>query len=146
MALLTMNCEPTDSNRRMAQLLQEVADTAYYVPENIYANAVRVKHYDSLIQYGPPIYRNKYTFLKAVDLLHAGQTEQAILMLDSLNRLRKNSLFLEGMDNGQEERIPEYLALAYLRLGEEQNCIHHHASTSCIVPFSEEAVHHLPEG
>ncbi|MGB3848770.1 MAG: CRTAC1 family protein, partial [Tunicatimonas sp.] len=56
------------------------------------------------------------------------------------------SLFLPGMDNGQEERVREYLALAHLRLGEQQNCIHHHASSSCIIPISEEAQHHLPQG
>ena len=123
-----------------------MADTAFYVADNIYANQVRVQHYDSLLQQAPALYRNKYAFLKAVDLLHAGHTEEALVILDSLNEIRKKRLFLPGMDNGQEERVREYLALAHLRLGEQQNCIHHHASSSCIIPISEEAQHRLPQG
>jgi hypothetical protein len=130
----------------MATLLKSVADTAFYVADNIYANRVRVDHYDSLLRHAPPLYRNKYAFLKAVDLLHAGDTEAAIVILDSLNQLRQRTLFIPGMDNGQEERVPEYLALAHLRLGEQQNCIHHHASSSCLIPIGEEAQHHLPQG
>ncbi|MEE8523888.1 MAG: CRTAC1 family protein [Thermoanaerobaculia bacterium] len=38
-----------------------------------------------------------------------------------------------------------YLGLAHLLLAEDQNCVAHHHAASCILPFSEEAIHRLAE-
>ncbi len=38
------------------------------------------------------------------------------------------------------------LGLAYLRLGEQQNCLAHHSTKSCIFPIDSSGMHHRPEG
>src|SRR5690606_37844697 len=51
------------------------------------------------------------------------------------------------MDDVEEKKISIVLAIAYMRLGEQENCIHHHdASASCIIPTKPNGYHHMPEG
>jgi hypothetical protein len=38
------------------------------------------------------------------------------------------------------------LGLAYLRLGEQQNCLAHHATKSCLFPIDAGGMHHRPDG
>ena len=45
-----------------------------------------------------------------------------------------------------KHQLIRYQALAYLRRGEQENCIINHHHHSCIVPIAAEAVHQLPSG
>ena len=40
----------------------------------------------------------------------------------------------------------EFRAVAMLRLGEQENCIHNHSIESCIMPFGEDSYHQLKTG
>ena len=40
----------------------------------------------------------------------------------------------------------EFRAVAMLRLGEQENCIHNHSIESCIMPFGEDSYHQLTKG
>ncbi|HUQ92770.1 MAG TPA: FG-GAP-like repeat-containing protein [Bryobacteraceae bacterium] len=44
------------------------------------------------------------------------------------------------------QSLVEKLAIAHLRRGEVENCMHHRNATSCILPISPEARHRLPDG
>lgn len=48
--------------------------------------------------------------------------------------------------NDQNKVMFELLALAHLRLGEQENCQHHHTPQSCILPLQKEGQHQLPAG
>src|SRR5947209_2807809 len=40
----------------------------------------------------------------------------------------------------------EFLGLAYMRLGEQENCVAHHGIDSCLVPIKGSGLHALPRG
>lgn len=42
---------------------------------------------------------------------------------------------------GQYKRVYDLLAIAYLRMAEQANCIINHVPTSCIIPIAKEAIH-----
>ena len=76
--------------------------------------------------------------------LNRGDTREAI------GRLEESRTLL-GEAAG-EDRIPwrvlaTYdLAVAYLRLGETENCVAHHGAESCILPITGGGLHRRPEG
>ncbi|GIV32753.1 MAG: hypothetical protein KatS3mg031_0288 [Chitinophagales bacterium] len=70
--------------------------------------------------------------------LFAGNTNDAILQMEKL--VASFNLSLDSLTSNNAEPL-RFLALAHLRLGEQQNCIANHNSQSCIVPFHREAVH-----
>jgi len=81
----------------------------------------------------------------ATELLNAGKTREAIQALMDLKRFStaggtnelspKNSTFLR-----------HHLAIAYLRLGEQENCQLHHNTESCLMPIMGGGIHARPEG
>jgi len=75
-------------------------------------------------------------FIKGFALLKLGQEKQAIEMLkqlvDQTNANPTDKLNIEARN---------YLALAYLRLGERNNCISNHAMGSCIFPIQGSGVY-----
>ncbi|HMC82182.1 MAG TPA: VCBS repeat-containing protein, partial [Candidatus Polarisedimenticolia bacterium] len=80
----------------------------------------------------------------ATELLNAGKTEEAI---QELLRL-KEYMAQQGMQAGPKARhfLSRYLAIAYLRLGEQQNCIFNHSAESCLLPIRAGGVHKLQLG
>lgn len=44
------------------------------------------------------------------------------------------------------EDVIDLLALAWLRLGEQQNCIFNHSAESCLFPIRGEGLHTLTQG
>ncbi|MEO0473596.1 MAG: FG-GAP-like repeat-containing protein, partial [Bacteroidota bacterium] len=78
----------------------------------------------------------------AEQLLWAGETDEAIEVLE--NWLEKR---------GDRDTVTfnnyhgfELLALAYLRQGEQQNCLDHHNPASCIMPIEGDGVHQIRQG
>lgn len=78
-------------------------------------------------------------------LLNAGRNKQCISKIESM--LKHNGLSYETLvDSDLGMKAIETLALAYLRLGEEENCQINHNEHSCIIPFKKEAIHTLKTG
>ncbi|MDA8018260.1 MAG: CRTAC1 family protein [Thermoanaerobaculia bacterium] len=78
----------------------------------------------------------------AREWLNAGQSERAIQRLTGVIK----NLGSADQSGSLERRILSLLAVAYLRLGEQQNCIEHHHAASCLVPIREEGRHTLRDG
>ncbi|UZH54508.1 VCBS repeat-containing protein [Salinimicrobium tongyeongense] len=131
----------------MPEIINKSAEEQFYIPENIYASSIRIAYFDSLSKAAPKNQKEKYNLRKADALLYAGRTKEAIEILERLwAKSNKNALRYQ-LDLNEEEKIGPLLALAYMRLGEQQNCIHHHnASASCIIPIDPEGYHQAPEG
>ena len=74
-------------------------------------------------------------FFKATSLLKIGNEVQAIKILEGLEKI--------GGDESDKitKDIRNFLALAYLRLGERNNCISNHSSGSCIFPIEGNGVY-----
>jgi len=76
-------------------------------------------------------------------LLRSGDSRECIKELES-NFDRNQSL--GSQMNNENYLLFELLALANLRVGEQENCQNLHTEFSCILPLEEPAFHQLPEG
>lgn len=131
----------------MPDLLKKYAEEQFFIPENIYASSIRVAYYDSLSAAAPTNQKDRYILKKAEALLYAGDTKAAIKVLETLWEKRNDGSLRYTLDSHEEEYIGPLLALAYMRLGEQENCIHHHdATASCIIPINPDGYHHAQEG
>jgi len=149
MALIAISCKQqikTIENSSMQEILASVADTAFYIPQNVYANHARVKHFEILYKNASPYEKHNLLFKLALEKLNAGLTEEAITHLEYLNEKLKKRIFIPGLDNYAIEYTDDFLALAYLRLGEQENCLINHNSSSCIIPIEGEGVHTITYG
>lgn len=80
----------------------------------------------------------------AKELLSAGQSEAAVNTLENLRaRLRDGG---KTLPRSAEQQVGEWLAMSYLRLGEQENCAHMHGQSACIFPLRASAMHQLPRG
>ena len=66
------------------------------------------------------------------ELLRAGQTKEAI---SELNGIISEIGVATGWMNNSSRSLIDELAIAYLRLGEQVNCIDNHEGESCIMPI-----------
>lgn len=99
----------------------------------------------------------------ALQMLRAGESEAAAArfesLLENVELLQHTGLLDESrlLDedgapvpsaSGEQRRreLKMLIATAYLRVGEQENCLLHHRAQSCLVPIREGGVHHRPEG
>ncbi|MFY9821489.1 MAG: VCBS repeat-containing protein, partial [Thermoanaerobaculia bacterium] len=78
------------------------------------------------------------------ELVQAGKSEEAIAQL--LNARSAAEKLEEAVRGPVLERIGEGLGIAYLRLGEQENCLAHHTADSCLLPIRAGGVHVRPRG
>src|SRR5690606_37060468 len=136
------NREPT-----MVDIIEKTAEEQFHVPENIYASTLRIAYFDSLARAAPKNEKERYNLKKADALLYAGRTKEAIEILERLWEESNKGRLRYQLEAFEEEKIGPSLALAYMRLGEQQNCIdHNNASASCIIPINSDGFHQAPEG
>ena len=80
----------------------------------------------------------------AVELLAAGDAAGAVETYEGLRSeaaARQQPLSPEAAHH-----LSELLAIAYLRLGEQENCNHMHGQRACLFPIRGSGVHQLPRG
>jgi hypothetical protein len=87
----------------------------------------------------------KLLFDLAAEYLFAGKTQQGIAIFE---KLEKDSSFVSSSripakdsKSSRYDSLEMFLALSYLRLGEETNCINNHNAQSCIFPISGSGIH-----
>ena len=79
---------------------------------------------------------------KAAELMETGDTAAAIEVLEKVDRWTEGKAAARDLRGQVEDR----LAIAYLRLGEQQNCFNNPHAGACIVPIDRGAQHKLEEG
>lgn len=123
-----------NSNSEMVErLLQQ--DKFETDASNPYATAAVLAHLDSLIASAPIGVDLFETYIKKANtLLQAGREIPAVHILDSLSKT-----FIPDYLNRQT--VTKTLALAYLRLGERNNCINNHTAESCVFPIQGSGIH-----
>ncbi len=77
------------------------------------------------------------------ELLNSGKTTEAITEIENL--IKQSRFSVDDINNGNKV-IFEKLAIAFLRQGEQENCIANHSGESCIVPFVGKGVHQFKTG
>lgn len=80
----------------------------------------------------------------AMSLLNGGQTEKAIAEFEAIDKIRAQNAATFG--SRFLAQLRRYQAVAYLRLGEQENCLTNHNPASCILPISAGGVHKLQGG
>jgi tetratricopeptide (TPR) repeat protein len=84
-----------------------------------------------------------HRYAYAQELLYSGRTKAAIRQLQ---RLIDEAGLSPHRLSPKEKPVFEQLALSYLRLGEQQNCLDDHAAASCILPIRGAGIHTKPAG
>ena len=131
------------SHNTMLHLLQEtqaLVDNS----ENMYANDSRIQYYDSLLLKEPDNYA--YQYYRALDLLRRGDSELTAEELKRLTKLKEEGKLAGLLTAPELDKLASYLALSYLRLGEQENCILNHTAASCLFPIQAAGFHQLPQG
>lgn len=75
-------------------------------------------------------------------LMEAGKSKEAITIFETLlKQLPENQTI-----NQTTKNLHEALALSYIRLGEQTNCIDNHSSESCLLPIRGRGIHTTTDG
>ncbi|MGE5943900.1 MAG: FG-GAP-like repeat-containing protein [Flavobacteriales bacterium] len=131
----------------MPELIKKTAKEQFFAHKNFYAASLRVHYLDSVIKIAPENEKDRYNLMRGESLLNAGKSKEAIKALEALLEKSKKGLLRYTLSEDEENKISILLAISYMRLGEQENCIHHHdASASCIIPIAPNGYHHMPEG
>ncbi len=141
-----LSCQPSaeeESHATMLRLLQQVQTTTAH-PNNFYANATRIQHFDSLLQAEPT--NATYRYRRALDLLRNGASQAAAEELEALIQARDNGQLDQYLNLDERISLEGYLALSYLQLGEQENCIINHTAASCLFPIQPAGFHQRPQG
>ena len=131
--------------RKMAERLEQI--TAGLDPLlNPFLNSARVSKLEARLKPLLAAPATKDNFIQrytthlnyATELINAGRPE------DALRNLKEAEAFVKKVgtiENKEFIRLRMLMATAALRLGEQENCLALHNSDSCLMPFSERALH-----
>jgi hypothetical protein len=121
-------------------LLYKNGMNVIYDKDNFFCAEAQFAHWDSVYKNSPAEPEKQVAErFKSVLLLRMGQEKKAIDLLEDL--VEKTKTDPSGRV-GKDAR--SYLALAYLRLGERNNCIANHSMESCIFPIRGSGIYMDP--
>lgn len=125
---------------RLQQLYKDGLRTAYN-KDNPYCPEAEVAFTDSLLATATAPGRNLLVteFIKGFALLKMGDEKQSIAMMQQVMSQTQT----DPTDKLYKE-ASNFLALAYLRLGERNNCIANHGMSSCIFPIQGDGIYTDP--
>jgi hypothetical protein len=133
------------STRRMAERLQAVfVATDWKVDPS--KPAARVAYYTQLLS-STQLPLAEDTVVReqlAREMLYAGDSDGAVRQLEEVRR--RWAAAHATMSAAQLHEHREWLGLAYLRLGEQENCMAMHGQRSCLFPLAADARHQLTQG
>ena len=108
--------------------------------------AERVKYYSELLQ-AKKLSLPDDTVVReqlAREMLYDGQNESAVRQLEEVRHRWQSSH--QTMPAAEFKELGQWLATAYLRLGEQENCAGMRGRGACLFPLRSTAVHQLPRG
>ncbi|MBI3415734.1 MAG: CRTAC1 family protein, partial [Verrucomicrobia bacterium] len=80
----------------------------------------------------------------AYELLNAGDSEKSVTQFNLLREFIKTNHVV--LTDDRLSLVEMNTALAYLRLGEQENCLLNHTIDSCLMPIQSGGFHKLPRG
>lgn len=140
-AILTESCDYfSNPNDKMIKIL-EARNRMYDVKKNPFATNAEILYLDSIIKNSYEGHLKLYYELnKGNALLKLGKESEAISIMESAIKRQKA---IDGRDNAQSLI---FLAIAYMRLAEKQNCVNYHNAESCIIPIQKNGIHTIRHG
>ncbi len=135
----------SEGTRNMAAELERIAvETDQNPIRNAHANHARVAELKTVTPPEQIQDRVQYHATLATELLRAGESDEAVeifgAILESIDS--EPGLF----DPSWRLAVMDHLALSYLRIGEQENCVINHAASRCLFPISPEGVHTMRRG
>jgi hypothetical protein len=125
-----------EMTRELARLFDH---TLAHPSQYYYLNSERAEELRRERDAAAPGAGSQLDFPLAVEHLYAGRTEEAIATFEALRA------GLDDPRSAEWRRLTDFLAIAYLRLGEQQNCIGNHAAEACILPLQGGGIHERPD-
>ncbi|PQJ35093.1 hypothetical protein BSZ35_11225 [Salinibacter sp. 10B] len=133
-----------DGTEKMRAVLTALNERAYEHPmDYFHLNGRRAEVLKRRLDTASSRQRMRLRYRYAHELLYAGDVEASLQALNTL--IQEANLRLPQVSQ-QSRPIFNLLGFAYLRLGEQQNCIKNHSAGSCILPIRGAGVHTDPEG
>lgn len=135
---------PEERNAFMVNLLDQQHEKVNPLETTYYFNKKRAHSYDS-IRNAPNIRDDEYisyTYWFIRETLNSGDTESTLAILENLNEELKGI----QLNTQWKYYFDRLQAIAYIRLGEQTNCLLNHTALSCVVPVSDQGTHIDPQG
>ncbi|WP_348800097.1 CRTAC1 family protein [Flavobacterium adhaerens] len=130
----------SNPNDKMVKIL-DARNKMYNVNKNPYASLKEIAYFDSIIKISYDGHLKLFNELcQGNAFLKLGKEAESVAIIETVLGKQKA---LGGGDNSQTLK---FLAIAYLRLGEKQNCINYHNSESCIIPIQKNGIHTKQQG
>ena len=125
--------------------MEWIARTADPLNNYTVGSSGRLRHYRRKIAEATGLTeRVQFQLQTAWELLFTGRTTEAIEGFLGVRRIYRRP-DLRPTDE-TIRKLDEALALAYLRLGEQMNCLARHGPESCLMPIRGTGIHASPEG
>ncbi|MEP6646494.1 MAG: hypothetical protein ABJC12_05355, partial [Saprospiraceae bacterium] len=135
---------PSTGTQAMIDSVQKAQKSVDASKVNIILCAQRAQMYKSQLASVTGLQKANLMVMYGFEELKAGNTQQA---MDAFHDV---ITFVNPMQiPGKEKTIIEVkkmLAIAALRLGEQQNCLNNHTSASCVIPIVKAGQHTLKDG
>ena len=136
--LFIASCSPKQESDLMRDELANIYKKASMNPKSYYhMNKFRVKWMKKKAKDLPAAKIMTHRYYLSQELLRAGLSKEAISELNGI--ISDIGVRTDWMNNSTRSLIDE-LALAYLRFGEQVNCIENHTGDSCVMPIAEEGI------
>jgi hypothetical protein len=135
LTIITAYYRPS-SQKKMVAVLKELRDRNYNL-SNPFNPEVKMAECDSLLNI-PGNENNPALLLSAASLsLKVGKEEQSVKLYEQL---------MNEMDFMSIDGLMPDLGIAYMRLGERNNCMLNHNGSSCVFPIKGDGVHIIKTG
>jgi len=132
----------------MARTLEQIAQRANPF-DNPFQNELRARRLETALAQTPSVQdRIRLLGNYSKELLYAGRSVEAIKAFQELESLTaKHDPGFFKLQNGTNKLIlHSYLATAYLRVAEQDNCLTNHTAESCVFPIAGTGVHKTERG
>ena len=127
----------TESTKQMVHLLQEIHSKINPQYVSYFNNTKRAEMMkDRYMAENEPVQRMLHKMRYGMELISAGKNENAVLVLESVVNEMKQ---INYSDLNQFYSANRALAIAYLRVGEIENCLDKSNPKMCLMPLSKEA-------
>jgi len=123
----------TEGTRRMVERLQRWAEEV--LPKTPYSNADGLKRMKAALpRTSDPMERLRLEYGVAAEYLNLGQPEECLGVVTNL--VRRARRYGARLEPSIRREITQLEGVAYLRLGELENCLMHHNPESCLMPIT----------
>jgi tetratricopeptide (TPR) repeat protein len=131
---------PLDGHARMLEILDEIKEAPIHQRLYFGDRTIEKEEHDlDLLPPSRPDLRFKLLFHVGKRRLWLGDTERSIEHLRNALTLTESQVWKESLNDRKEATFQ--LALAYLRLGENENCVNCNNGESCLLPIRNAGVH-----